>query len=85
MHYRCANPAPRCVLNPRRRGASTRQRHSRPPWDPTEKPAGRSLKCQKPRDRLGDWMVEMGPDLGIARKGNEIHFSLPERKQLEEV
>jgi len=30
-------------------------------------------------------MVEMGPDLGIARKGNEIHFSLPERKQLEEV
>ena len=42
-------------------------------------------KCQKLRDRLGDWMVEMGPDLGIARKGNEIHFSLPERTQLEEV
>jgi hypothetical protein len=43
---------------------------------PEEKDALQYLKT-----RLDDWMGGMGPDLGIERKGNEIHLTLPPSRQ----
>jgi hypothetical protein len=47
---------------------------------PEEKDKALNLK-----DRLDGWMDGMGPDLGIERKGNEIHVTLPLPRPQQEV